>query len=210
VGISYIQRPGRFARRAPPDRLPSASALRLSSEKHRQPPRTLRWRHRRSKTTPGRPQFRQVAAHGAVQTVAPRHLCCLRRRTKGIQIRALSETRLRPRLRKSTSVLGISRSRREAPNVSTTVDTKQVVIYSLQYALNSADSSIPRMVRRSARSSGESSNRGSYPPLAGRQSRTAQAACRRCVGAQDRLRARIQGLLHAPQRHLHRAAGRRG
>ena len=63
--------------------------------------------HSRSETTPSRAQFRQVTTHGAVQTVAPCHLCCILRRTKGRRIRALSEIRLRPRLRESTSVVGL-------------------------------------------------------------------------------------------------------
>jgi hypothetical protein len=97
---------GRFAPRMRSECLPYVSALRLSAGKRAQQEPALRRRHNRSETAPGRAQFRQVTAHGAVQTVAPCNLCRLLRRATGSRIRALSEIRLRPRLCESTSVVG--------------------------------------------------------------------------------------------------------
>jgi hypothetical protein len=105
---------GTFAPRTPFTRLPYGSALRLFPDKRAQQEPALCRHHNRSETAFCRTQFRQVTAHGRVQTVAPRHLCCLLRCPKSSQIRALSEIRLRPRLCESTSVVALPQVRATA------------------------------------------------------------------------------------------------
>jgi len=103
--IFSAQPAGRFASLMSRTVLAYAGALRLPADKLPQPKPTLRRPHSKPEATPNRAQLRQATAHRPAQTLAPHHLSRLLRQTKASQIRALSEIRLRPRLRESTSVV---------------------------------------------------------------------------------------------------------